>query len=193
MFICAGKSEQFDFALPVGIGLVDVAISLTQRCIAQKPDFLCFVGTAGSYGEKAIFDIIESCHATQIEQSLIHADAYTPLEEIVKGISSLSDETEADLVLFKNRNVSRETVVNSSNYITTNEAVGVWYRDRGIHLENMEFYAVVKVAQMFDIPAMGIFAVTNYCNKDAHRDFIKNHQEAMERLTEYVEKLEIRN
>ncbi len=188
MFICAGKSEQFDFALPVGIGLVDVATRLTQRCIAQKPDFLCFVGTAGSYGEKAIFDIIESRYATQIEQSLIHADAYTPLEEIVKGISSLGDESETDAVLFKNRNVSRETVVNSSNYITTNEAAGVWHRERGIHLENMEFYAVVKVAQMFDIPAMGIFAVTNYCNEDAHRDFIKNHQEAMERLTEYTKR-----
>ncbi len=186
MFICAGKSEQFDFALPVGIGLVDVATRLTQRCIAQKPDFLCFVGTAGSYGEKAIFDIIEARHATQIEQGLIHATAYTPLEEIVEGISSLGDETETDSLLFKNCNVSREKVMNSSNYITTNEAAGVWYRDRGIHLENMEFYAVVKVAQMFDIPATGVFVVTNYCNEDAHKDFIKNHQEAMERLTEYM-------
>jgi len=188
MFICAGKSEQFDFALPVGVGLVDVATSLTRHCVVRKPDFLCFVGTAGSYGEKAIFDIIESIHATQIEQSLIHADAYTPLEEIVKGISSLSDETEMDSALFENRNVSRETVVNSSNYITTNKVAGVWYKKRGIHLENMEFYAVVKVAKMFNIPAMGIFVVTNYCNKDAHRDFIKNHQEGMERLTEYMKR-----
>jgi hypothetical protein len=32
MFICAGESEQFDFALPIGIDMVDVAINLTRLC-----------------------------------------------------------------------------------------------------------------------------------------------------------------
>lgn len=60
MIVCAGKNEQFDFALPVGIGMIDVAINLTRLCLSQKPKFILFVGTAGSYGEKKIFDIIES-------------------------------------------------------------------------------------------------------------------------------------
>jgi len=35
MFICAGESEQFDFAIPVGIGMTDVAINL-QSCASLK-------------------------------------------------------------------------------------------------------------------------------------------------------------
>ena len=50
----------------------------------------------------------------------------------------------------------------------------------------MEFYAVVKVAQKFNIPVRGIFIVTNYCNKNAHKEFLQNHKEAMQKLTEYI-------
>ncbi|HHO65290.1 MAG TPA: purine-nucleoside phosphorylase, partial [Epsilonproteobacteria bacterium] len=55
MIICAGKSEQFDFAMPVGVGMLEVAINLTRLCEAKKPDYILFVGTAGSYGKKKIF------------------------------------------------------------------------------------------------------------------------------------------
>jgi len=172
MFICAGEREQFDFAVPVGIGLEDVAINLTQLCMLKKPEFLFFVGTAGSYGQKQIFEIVESKTATQIEQSFFTGDSYSPIDNVV---SSAKD-------------VSHETLVNSSNYITASETIGALYLKKNIHLENMEFYAVLKVAQKFGIPAAGAFVVTNYCNKDAHRDFVKNHPEAMKRLTEYIKR-----
>ena len=71
MIICAGESEQFDFALPIGIGMTDVAINLTRLCLSQKPKFLLFVGTAGSYGEKKVFDIIESKTAANIEKNRV--------------------------------------------------------------------------------------------------------------------------
>lgn len=170
MFICAGESEQFDFALPVGIGMTDVAINLTKLCLSQKPEFLFFVGTAGSYGEKNIFDIIESKTATNIENSFFTGGAYTPIDNMI---------TTAE-------DVSRETVLNSSNYITTDETVSKAYLEKNIHLENMEYYAVLKVAKSFAIPAAGVFIVTNYCDKNAHKDFLKNQKEAMERLTDYI-------
>ena len=69
MIICAGKSEEFDFAMPVGVGMMEVAINLTRLCESKKPDYILFVGTAGSYGEKKIFDIIESKTAANIENS----------------------------------------------------------------------------------------------------------------------------
>ena len=170
MFICAGESEQFDFAIPVGIGMTDVAINLTKLCSSQKPEFLFFVGSAGSYGEKKIFDIVESKTACNIENSFFNAGAYTPLDNM---ISTAED-------------VSRETIINSSNYITTDESVAKHYLSKNIHLENMEYFAVLKVAEAFGIPAAGIFIVTNYCNKNAHKDFMDNHKEAMERLTTYI-------
>jgi len=170
MIICAGESEQFDFALPVGIGMTDVAINLTRLCLSQKPKFLLFVGTAGSYGEKKVFDIIESKTAANIENSFFTGGSYTPIDNMV---STAED-------------VSRETIVNSSNYITTDKEIGKAYLSKNIHLENMEYYAVLKVAKSFDIPAAGIFIVTNYCDENAHRDFMNNHKEAMLRLTKYI-------
>lgn len=170
MIICAGESEQFDFALPVGIGMTDIAINLTRLCLSQKPKFLLFVGTAGSYGEKKVFDIIESKTAANIENSFFTGGSYTPIDNMV---STAED-------------VSRETIVNSSNYITTDKELGKAYLSKNIHLENMEYYAVLKVAKSFDIPAAGVFIVTNYCDENAHKDFMDNHKEAMLRLTKYI-------
>ena len=170
MIICAGESEQFDFALPVGIGMTDVAINLTRLCLSQKPKFIFFVGTAGSYGEKKVFDIIESKTAVNIENSFFTGGSYTPIDNMV---STAED-------------VSRETIVNTSNYITTDKSLGKAYLSKNIHLENMEYYAVLKVAKSFDIPAAGVFIVTNYCDENAHKDFMDNHKEAMLRITKYI-------
>ena len=122
MIICAGESEQFDFALPVGISMTDVAINLTRLCLSQKPKFILFVGTAGSYGEKKVFDIIESKTASNIENSFLTGGSYTPIDNMV---STAED-------------VSRETIVNTSNYITTDKSVGQAYLSKNIHLDFMD-------------------------------------------------------
>jgi len=173
MIICAGESEQFSFAKSMGIGLIDMSINLTQECIINTPKSILFVGSAGSYGNKKIFDIVESINATNIENSFFNANSYSPIDSIVL-------QTE----------VSCETFVNSSNYITTDFNLAKYYLSKNIEIENMEFYAVAKVAQRFNIPFRGIFIVTNYCNSNAHRDFLQNHQEAMKKLTEYIKKRE---
>jgi len=170
MIICAGKSEQFDFAVPVGIGMLEVAMNLTRICLDKKPDFLLFVGTAGSYGKKKIFDIVESKTAANIENSFFTGGSYSPIDNVI----STTDD------------VSRETLINSSNYITTDKSIGKHYLAQNIHLENMEYYAVLKVAQAFGISAGGIFIVTNYCDENAHEDFVKNQNEAMDKLTTYI-------
>ena len=172
MIVCAGKSESFEFARPIGIGMLEVSINLTKLCIETPPEFILFVGSAGSYGKKKIFEIIESNTATNIENSFFTGGSYTILDNMVSTAE----------------NVSRETLVNSSNYITTDEKYSKHYLSKNIHLENMEFFAILKVAQRFGIRAGGIFVVTNYCDANAHDDFIKNHKEAMSKLTEYIQK-----
>jgi len=172
MFICAGEKETFSFAKPMGIGMVDMSINLTKYCLDKKPPFIFFVGTAGSYGEKKIFDIIESKTATNIENGFFNAKAYTPIDNMV---SSAED-------------VSHETIVNSSNYITTDMSLSKQYLNKNIQIENMEFYAVIKVAQSLNIPIAGAFIVTNYCNDNAHKDFLDNHTEAMMRMTAFITK-----
>ena len=166
MTVCAGDIESFEFATPIGIGLVESAMNLTRIILNKKPDAIVFIGSAGSYGKYKPFDIVESTVAVNIENSFLTGGSYTPIKS----------------------NVSRETIdiVNSSNYITTDEKLSKGYRDLNIELENMEFYSVVRIAQEFKIPVKGIFIVTNYCNKSAHKDFITNHEKAKTVLERYL-------
>jgi len=170
VIICAGDIEEFDFAQPIGIGLVNSAHNLTKLCLMNPPEFLLFIGTAGSYGNRKIFDIVESRAASNIEQGFLTKTAYTPIDNVV---ASTDD-------------VSRETIVNSSNYITTSQELSKKYLQLNLELENMEFFSVLIVAKEFNIPVGGVFVITNHCNKNAHSDFIKNRAEAMNKLEEYI-------
>jgi len=76
--------------------------------------------------------------------------------------------------------------VNSSNYITTDKEISKHYTAQNVQIENMEFFAVMKVAQFYGISAGGIFVVTNYCDENAHEDFLKNQKEGMAKLDVYV-------
>jgi nucleoside phosphorylase len=173
MIICAGNNETFDFAQPTGVGLIETAMNLTRLCLFDKPEFLLFVGSAGSYGEFKIFDIVESKTASNIELGFLNSDAYTPLDNV---ISTNIDKTNKDVI------------VNSSNYISTNEELTKKFLTFDVGIENMEFFAVLKIAQEFNIPAGGIFCITNYTNKNAHEDFMKNHDKAKKLLTLHVKK-----
>ena len=172
MIICAGNNETFNFAQPMGVGLIETAMNLTRHCLFDKPEFILFVGSAGSYGDAKIFDIVESKTAANIELAFLSNDAYTPLDNVVTT----------------NTTNVKDIVVNSSNYISTNAALTKNFLKFGVGIENMEFFAVLKIAQEFDIPAGGVFCITNYTDKNAHEEFLKNHDKAKELLTQHVKK-----
>jgi nucleoside phosphorylase len=172
MIICAGNNETFDFATPMGVGLIETTINLTRLCLFDKPEFLLFVGSAGSYGELNIFDIVESKTASNIELPFLNSDAYTPIDNVIS--TNLTNK--------------KDIIINSSNYISTNEELTKKFLQFGIGAENMEFFAVLSVAKEFDIPSGGVFCITNYTNKNAHADFLKNHEEAKRLLSEHVKK-----
>jgi nucleoside phosphorylase len=171
MIVCAGRNATFKFADTIGVGLIESAINLTRICLFNKPDFILFIGSAGSYGNHEVFDIIESRRAANIELSFLTNSSYTPLDNVLES---------------DNKMVKNDTIVNSSNYISTNEELAKQYNEYGIGIENMEYFSVLQVAREFEIPVAGIFIVTNYTNENAHDDFLKNHEEAMKKLTEYL-------
>ena len=171
MIICAGRNETFSFAQTIGVGLIESAINLTRTCLFNKPEYLLFIGSAGSYGNHQIFDIVESKRASNVELAFLNADAYTPLDNVLES---------------ENKFTRNDTIVNSSNYISTNEKLCKKYLEYGIGIENMEYFSVLSVAKEFEIPVAGIFVITNYTNENAHEDFLKNHKEAMEKLTNYL-------
>ena len=220
MIISAGQNEVFAFALPMGVGLVDMSINLTallqKRAMAnscgryeqiltasrqlderlnlidspilqsaktsQNPDKILdalpreiiFIGSVGLYKDGQIFEIYESSAAANIEISSLENRSYSPIESEIASV------------------VPRGTCkVNSSNFITTDQNLAHKLFDRGYFLENMEFFAILKVAQKFQIPAYGIFVATNFCDKNAHVDFIKNHEQAKKELKKYLKQKEI--
>jgi len=172
MIVCAGKNESFSFATSIGIGLIESAMNLTRICLFDKPEYIVFIGSAGSYGNHNIFDIIESSTAANIELSFLDNNSYTPLDNVLKC---------------EKQNLRNDTIVNSSNYITTNFKLAKEFEQYGVGIENMEFFSVIKIAQEFDIDVKGIFIITNFTNDTAHQDFISNHKEAMDRLVVYLE------
>lgn len=171
MIICAGNNETFDFAQPMGVGLIETAMNLTRLCLFDKPEFLLFIGSAGSYGKHNIFDIVESKTASNIELGFLNSDAYTPLDNVVSANTD---------------NNIKDVIVNSSNYISTNQELTKKFLNFGVGIENMEFFSVLKIAQEFNVPAGGVFCITNYTNKNAHEDFLKNHEKAKELLSKHV-------
>ncbi len=171
MIICAGRNETFAFAQTIGVGLIESAINLTRICLFNKPEYLLFIGSAGSYGNHQIFDIVESKRAANVELAFLNADAYTPLDNVLES---------------ENKFTRNDTIVNSSNYISTNKELTKKYLEYGIGIENMEYFSVLSVAKEFEIPVAGIFVITNFTDENAHEDFMKNHKIAMEKLTNYL-------
>ncbi|MDP1785312.1 MAG: purine-nucleoside phosphorylase [Sulfuricurvum sp.] len=172
MIVCAGNNETFGFALPIGVGLVESAMNLTRLCLFDKPEFILFVGSAGSYGKHETFEIIESKTSANIELGFLDNRGYTPMDNVVSSqVQGVKD-----------------VMVNSSNYITTSEKAMEQFRSLGMGIENMEFFSVMRIAQEFEIPAGGVFCITNYCDANAHRDFVANHDKAKQLLFEHLQK-----
>lgn len=189
MFICA-RGENFSFAKDIGVGLVESAIELTALILRENPQFLIFIGSAGAYDKSVnLFDIFISNSATQIESSFSNDESYTPLDNKIEIVSyetlqnqNVDSRSNPNINLNKILNSQNFAIVNSSNYICTDEIFAEKMSRAGIALENMEFFAVLKTADYFKIPALGIFCVTNYCDKNAHNDFLANHKEAQRLL-----------
>ena len=220
MIISAGRNEIFPFAIPMGVGLVDMSINLTallqkramvdscgryeqnltanqhlgerlnlidlpilqgakssqnpDKILNALPSEIIFIGSAGLYKDGEVFEIYESSDAANIEISSLENKSYSPIESEITSI------------------VPRGTCkVNSLNFITTDQNLAHKLFNRGYFLENMEFFAVLKVVQKFQIPAYGIFVATNFCDKNAHADFIKNHEHAKKELEKYLKQKEI--
>ena len=180
MIVCAGRSETISYAVPIGVGLVEASMGLMKLCLREYVEKLVFVGSAGAYCyEIPLLSLCISARATQIESSFVSGGSYTPLDNYIE--SNVSQETfrVGDRCL-------RDVVVNSSNYITMDSGVCAAMCGAGIMVENMEFFALLRVAPV-DLPAYGVFCITNYCDTNAQKDFIANHAAAKQKLEDFIQ------
>ena len=196
LIVCAGKNEIFSFATSIGVGLVQASVGLTQLCLEKKPEKLVFIGTCGIYkralenfdgvnlNEKShdfssqsqeiqslnLLEIYETRHAFNVEASSFLGDFYSPAACEI------------------NLNVSYETKkCNSSNYICADERVAARFAAMGLELENMEAFAVLSVAAKFGVDAVCFLCATNFCDSQAHQNFIKNHAQAKKNLENFLQ------
>ncbi|GAA7221892.1 hypothetical protein HpBGD77_12510 [Helicobacter pylori] len=180
MLLCAGRNETLKGATPIGVGLIESAIHLTRMCL-KNPDIesLIFIGSAGSYSpEIELLSVFESVCGYQIEESFSHLNSYTPLD------NSIQIETKEEALFERAR-------VNSSNYIHTSEMFAKKMAQKGVLLENMEFFSVLSVAKIFSLKAKGIFCVSNYAGLNAHKEFKENHAKVKQILENVIDSLRL--
>ncbi|QTO98231.1 purine-nucleoside phosphorylase [Helicobacter pylori] len=178
MLLCAGRNETLKKAAPIGVGLIESAINLTRMCL-KNPNIksLIFIGSAGSYSpETELLSVFESVQGYQIEESFSHLNSYTPLDNFIH----IEIEEEA---LFE------RVGVNSSNYIHTSEMFAKKMVQKGVLLENMEFFSVLSVAKIFSLKAKGIFCVSNHVGLNAHKEFKENHAKVKQILENIIDNL----
>ncbi len=178
MFYCAGDIETFSFAKPIGIGLIQSSIQLTYSIYKDKPNEIIFIGTCGCYDDsKSLLEVFESKSASNIELSFLQQQSYTPLDNCIT-LESVSHETLSQSTPHK--------IINSSNYISTDNQLTKNLLKFGIAYENMEFFSILQVAKYFNLPALGIFCSTNHIHKESHQEFLANHKIAVKKIESYV-------
>ncbi|GAA9255292.1 hypothetical protein HpHA223_16890 [Helicobacter pylori] len=120
--------------------------------------------------------MFESVCGYQVEESFSHLNSYTPLDNFIQ----IETKEEA---LFK------RACVNSSNYIHTSEIFAKKMAQKGVLLENMEFFSVLSVARAFSLKAKGIFCVSNHAGLNAHKEFKENHFKVKQILEDTLKSL----
>lgn len=170
LIVCAGAMESFEFAKAVGIGMVEPAINLTKILLNSKklPKKIIFIGSCGLYKDEKLLKIYTSTQAFNYEISAIMGLSYTPIKINLP-------------------NVSQKTIlINSSNFITNSAEISKKFKNLGFTAENMEAYSVQCVANLFKIDFECILCSTNYCDENAHENFIQNYPKAKENITKYL-------
>jgi len=178
VFVCAGRTEVFEFAKSVGVGMVEAALGVAEILRESKFDEVVFVGTCGLYDKRdELLKIYEVFKVENLEMSGVLSLAYSPLFEMTEKIKSV----------IKTPNVSRETF-NSSNFITTDAKTAQKFSSFFVG-ENMELYGVKVACERAGVAWRGILCATNYCDQNAHKNYVKNIKEAKKRLEKYIERL----
>ena len=177
LLVCAGGNESFKNALGVGVGLINASINLSAYLARLQsyvmPSKIVFIGTCGLYDTKSeLLSIIKSQNALNIEISALLDMSYSPL-------FSLHDLPQNSCSLPRDS-------INSSNYITKDENIALRFAKLGLVAENMEFYAICEVAKAYNLSCQGVLCATNYCDKNAHESFAKNHKKAKDILKNYI-------
>ena len=148
----------------LGIGYLEAAVNLS-KLLQSRNDIseIIFTGTAGAYSQniKIGEQIIVSAAA------LLNLGSVQGLSYTIKDIYPILHASHPD---------SKNILCLSSLEITQDETISkqiIKHYQTDAIIENMELYGIAKVASENQIPWSAYLRVTNYPNKNAHEDFLR--------------------
>jgi nucleoside phosphorylase len=214
MIFCAGRTELFEFAEPIGVGLVESAIKLTKKLTTATYEMLSseetnkyknlehFIRATKSQGhsaEELLSNLLERRFMGKRILFIGSAGSYGNASIGEIHTSSKAYNVELSSLLKKSftpiedfveiGNVPHGTSVNSSNYITSSKESSELFLSSGLEIENMEAFSFLSVAKEFGLDAEVVLIVTNYCYDDAHKEYLSNLKHSMKKLEEYVREI----
>lgn len=81
VFVCAGNGEEFSFATPIGVGLVDSTITLSNLLAKGDIGRVIFVGSCGLYDEnKELLKLYQASTVSNTEFGSLVGSFYSPIK-----------------------------------------------------------------------------------------------------------------
>lgn len=176
LLICSAWQEENKYlakspnytVVNLGIGFLEASLNLQKLLLknSQKYSQIIFLASCGSYNQQVnLGDIVE------IKEARLFNDPKSylcyPLE-VFYGLD-LEDRLQ-------------KAICYSSIEISLRNRIR---KEKNIIVENLELYGIAKVAKEFKIPWQALLIITNFCNKQANKDWKKNHQKYSKNLCKF--------
>lgn len=172
LFVSAGRMETFDFATPIGVGMINAAINLSKILAHKKYEKIIFLGSCGVYDEDLPL------------KRLFLANTFTQYEH--PKSSSFYSPIELEIIINIPKSKLIQASVNSSNHICKDKLKAYKYKEAKCMLENMESFSVASCAKAYGCELGVLLCSTNYCDENAHENFMKNYKLSNEMLEDYA-------
>jgi nucleoside phosphorylase len=171
----------------VGIGAIDAAVGATGALTRVRPDRVIFVGTAGIYGSQrearqAIGTAAVAGEVLCMSTAALKGEAYLPGPMVVQVTTSRSLRT----ALGGGRAEGPRDVA-CPLAITRSAALGRRIADAtGATLENLEAFAVARVASAAGVPFGAVLGVANRVGPTGHEEWQRHHRAASRAACELI-------
>lgn len=181
---CAACKEELAPKAPksaiLGIGYLEAAIKLEQF-LSSNPDIteVIFTGTAGSYSKDLeIGNLVEVDSVALLNFGTVQRLSYVPREYEVFTSSKLEARGSRLVHCLSSLEITQDEKISGKiiEYFNNLDCFAKARNDELILIENMELYGIAKVAEAHKLPWSAQLKITNYTNKNAHQDWLKNNQ-----------------
>lgn len=158
----------------LGIGYLEAALKLEAILNANLGiKKILFTGTAGAYSKNLeIGEFVDVGLSALLNLGTVQGLSYT-----IKDTYPLykSNSTNSNILCLSSLEITQDDNCSKLilDYYLGLDCFARAHNDRLILVENMELYGIAKVANAHQIPWSALLRITNYTNKNAHKDYLQ--------------------